>query len=280
MSVGEQLGQRPDEVKLQDLTVEVPEPKTKIEFDVEKEISEEDWEAMKGEYEKQCQDEDWWEAANQAMALKILFPERVEELDLDNKWPMMKRCHDGGRVNPAAASAVERNMCLSLKILFPERVTELKLADRWPRIKRAYEINNTYSQAIEFATSLKILFPGREAELELENIWLKMKDAYEREWHGSYTIGKVKAASFLRILFPKRVSELELENKWPLMREEYKRFCDADNWFNAIRRAAYMKILAAKEVKVTDQGLELVMPGEQEGFRQKAEPRPTRKELN
>ncbi|NQV13471.1 MAG: hypothetical protein HQ530_04200, partial [Parcubacteria group bacterium] len=71
MSIRGELGQQPDEMRLQDLTLEEPESKSKIEFDVEKEVSEEDWGKMRENYERYCQEGDWWEATCQAKYCKI-----------------------------------------------------------------------------------------------------------------------------------------------------------------------------------------------------------------
>ena len=83
----------------------------------------------------------------------------------------------------------------------------------------------------------------------------------------------------LKILFPERVEELGLEDKWAEMKKVYEWDCQRGNWLRTAIQAMHLRILAAKEVRITDQGLELVMQ-EPETFHRDIPPRPVRREFN
>ncbi len=90
MGIRKHFEKKPEsDLKLQDLSLEQEETK-ELKFDPETEISKTDWQAMKNELESDRQDNDWWAFAHQAMRLKILFPDKASELDLDSAWQGMK----------------------------------------------------------------------------------------------------------------------------------------------------------------------------------------------
>ncbi|NQV12908.1 MAG: hypothetical protein HQ530_01250, partial [Parcubacteria group bacterium] len=112
-----------------------------------------------------------------------------------------------------------------------------------------------------------------------EEDWGKMRENYERYCQeGDWWEATCQAMNF-KVLFPDKIAELNLESRWAQMKERYEQDCQGENWEYATYQAMNLKILAAKEVRITDQGLELVMP-EQENFKQPTPPRPERKELN
>ena len=125
-------------MSLEDLVVEKEESCQRLEFDVEKEVSGERWQNMKAYYEKKCQQENWFKAAEQAMHLKILFPDRVDELELESKWDRMKIKYEE-LCRMEEVWDVIMHQAMFLKILFPDRVKELELESIWDGMKVNYE---------------------------------------------------------------------------------------------------------------------------------------------
>ncbi len=147
------------DLKLQDLSLEQEEAKPELKFDPETEISETDWQEMKNSLESDRQNNSWWGFAEQAMRLKILFPDRTAELNLDSAWQGMKN-----RLEVFRRSYNWRNFAeqaRSFKILFPNRKAELDLNDSaWQGMKDDLESdrrNNNWGTFTEQAMRLKIL---------------------------------------------------------------------------------------------------------------------------
>ena len=146
-------------------------------------------------------------------------------------------------------------------------------------MKRNYEKKcreNAWWEATYMAMCLKILFPEKVGELELNKKWKKMLQKYRfydesnnNEWNLTYLGMRFK------ILFPEKVGELELDKKWEKMKKRYEDDCRRKSWWSALDLAASLKVLAAKQVKITDQGLELIME-DQEDFKDEVLERPER----
>mgnify|MGYP006865039859 CR=1 FL=1 len=267
----EQRDNQPEQpAKLADVVIEEPLKKAGgLEFDVETEVDDRKREGMLKDFEDDCEKNAWASAADRGMSLKILFPNRVTELGLEEKWEGMVDCYKSwcyeDNWNNVADQAVR------LKILFPDKVKELDLQDKWEDMKEWYEtrcIDGTLESSLIMAKNLKILFPERVGELELESKlkWGDIKARYyyhcrnKRKWSQAF----IKMAIGVKILFPERMVELGIENKWQQMKESYEDFCKLEEWKLATIQAMNLKILAAQEIKITDQGLELVMENEEE----------------
>ena len=180
----------PDQdLKLQDLSLE-QEESPELKFDPETEISKTDWQEMKGQLKSDRRNKNWQNFAYQAMSLKILFPDRVSELDLDDS---------------------------ALQGMKDALESDRQAIDWWDQAMR-----------------LKILFPDKTAELGLDSAWQGMKD-------------------------------------------QLVSYRQRNNWYGFADQAMSLNILAADEVKVTDQGLELIM--RKEDFKQTKKPRPERKDF-
>ncbi len=93
------------------------------------------------------------------MSLKILFPDKASELNLDSAWQGMKDQLESSRQdNDWGAFAYQ---AIHLKILFPNRKAELDLNDSaWQGMKQNLESNRRFNNWWHFANQamrLKIL---------------------------------------------------------------------------------------------------------------------------
>jgi len=92
MGVRESVAQLPEkEMRLQEMTIEA-DKKSELAFDPETEILDTDWEGMKNRLDEYRQNNRWEEFSWQAMEMKLLSPEKIAGLDVDEKtWQKMKQ---------------------------------------------------------------------------------------------------------------------------------------------------------------------------------------------
>lgn len=107
--------------------------------------------------------------------------------------------------------------------------------------------------------------------------WMEMKQAFETLKEGDWE-AVTDQAICLKIIFPNRVSELNLDEEASQGIKQKLKTERGRDWWNFSGIAMRLKILAAKEVRITDNGLELVMP-EKKGFQKEEKPRPERKKF-
>lgn len=67
------------------------------------------------------------------------------------------------------------------------------------------------------------------------------------------------------------------DTDWQGMLDQLEEYRKKNEWWKFANQAMCMKILAAEKVEITDQGLKLTMPGEQESFKQEKRPHPERR---
>jgi len=278
MGIKEHFKEHPDEdIKIHDFSVEAEEVE-KLKFDAESEISGEVWRKLKDSLER-CRENSWIGFDEKAFALKILFPDRASELGLnDDAWQGMNTKLEKERENNHL-NFVEQAM--RLKILFPERISELDLDSVQQIIEDELIIwrHSDREVVIILALSSKIIFPEKTLEFDFDDEdWREIKEKLEDYRDNEQWLLFAQQAMRLKILFPERISELGLDDKtWKIMKDLLKNYCKDKRWGSITNLAMYLKVLAADEVKVTDQGLELVM--RKQDFKQERKPRPERREF-
>ena len=211
-----------------------------LKFDVETEVGEERFEKIKRYFEENCEEGSWGFAISAAICLQILFPERINELHLEDRWAEMKE-------------GFGKNQDVN------------------------FFQDNTFT--LNTAKYFKKFIIGKEDGSGLEEDWESMVVQYERYCKkdldkDSEFWRAVSVAAQIKILFPDKVGELKLEDRWAEIKAEYEQNCKHDDWWFAADMAMNLKILAAHKVKITSKGLELVE--EEEGFSEEIEKRPVR----
>ncbi|NQV12912.1 MAG: hypothetical protein HQ530_01270 [Parcubacteria group bacterium] len=339
MGVREQLGRQPDdEMRLQDLTLETPEKKSKIEFDPEREISKETVSHIV-EYLSHLHDtRDWGRYFQLLRNSRIIFPDK-EEFNFDSDEEaleaagkfidrMAQQVADGsGRlleyeedirqsfstrldqiIKNVATKIALRNSCTgtrgNITNLFTRINNSEPIRENCTRVTE--EDNSSYGTYVgNFSDSLRIyICNGDSNEIsEIINdgsvVWeygmREMERYRNKDW---FEFARI-AANY-KIIYPKRAGESKVDKKdlagikeeLSLIENMQQHDWDRkykplgvqpnpfeDKWLEYTNLAANLKVLAAKEVKITEQGLELVMQ-KKETFQQETPPRPERKELN
>ena len=231
------------------------EGEPELEFDIEKEIGEGNWQKMKEDLEEyrkiiKIGNRGFVRAAAE---MKIIFPGRVSELGLDsNTWEDLKKGLSTAR-KKSAGSGFSNEYLYNMKILFPEKSTELGLNEiTWKTMKndldkarikreklekeRKERVN--WGSVLQGAKTLKILFPEHASELGLdEEAWEGMKTTIEfYKRHNKERVlnaneqaverGRLRGLTYwlseAKILFPEKADELMPdEDDWVGMKNEF-----------------------------------------------------------
>jgi len=255
-------------INIKNLAIEQPQRKEDY-FDAKKEVSNEDWDSMKKVleyYYESNHDSDFFEIAED---MKIIFPERESELNLDDvMWNEMAR----GLRNTGGYSIVRK-----ARVLFPERLKSVYSLDDgdWGEIKHwCLEFDELYSGNFEdFIKKVRFafyLFPERIMELDLENtMWDDAKKIIE-EYRTKDIEKFVYYLAQAKLIFPNKVKRSTVEPEiWSLGREKLQNHRLGNKWKSFAALAATMKILAAEQIQITDKGLEVLMPKSKKDFKTK-----------
>ena len=127
---------------------------------------------------------------------------------------------------------------------------------------------------------MKSLFPERIAELGLdEEAQQETKQQLDILCQGKNWWSISEQAVRTKTLWPEKTAELGLdEEAWQGMKRELEILRQKEEWEEFFKQVMEMKILAAKEVKITDRGIECVMPSK-ESFRESKPERPVRRKF-
>jgi len=270
------------DLKLRDITAETEEKEWKPGFDYEEEISDEDWEKIMKSLKALFPD-DYANYISCAARLKILFPDRADELGLndevwDEVWNKVTERMKATRdvvFKRSLFSAAYRDM----KALFPDRIDEVDFNDEDLEIAKRKDYNNGIYYLYELR-SYKMIFPNRFASYQIgEGVVQKAVEGIrltkeEKRWSDF-----VEEAALFRIVFPDQFDKIELDkNTWKHMRDELESSRDKE-WGRFIILAFNLAVLAAKKVEVTDQGLKIEKAIVKQDFKQEKKPRPIRKKF-
>lgn len=270
----------PERINIKDLTVEEPEKKieSSVVFNPERDITDKEWDTMKSEFFKEMEDagssRERVDCLGRAAELKMLFPERVDELNLDKEiWDRWDKAED-----EPMHSLHTPDTLVNMKILFPEKFQEIDLDDGYYKIKwddmkvklEKYqkEVVDEYAFANNFsdlARKMKIICPEKASELNLdEETAQKMIIHINDERSGNRWYNLLLNAANFKILFPERAGELKLDDDfWQKAKKLYKTDCQG---IEPAYFAACLKILAADRVDITKEGIEFTMQGERESL--------------
>lgn len=261
-----------EKIDVKKLALEEPEKKSELPFDPEKKITPDDWQNLKIYLEKFRNESRWAFFGSLAMEMKILFPERTEELKIDDEaWREMKKSLVRRTQTDDVAGATRE--IAALKVLFPERAPSMLKSlgpDKfWVPQKRRlkeYREHRLWDKFLAHAEKMKIIFPERTTKLNIDDAtWGNLKESLRTEATDRFA----KKAAFMRVLSPDRFADLKIDKplfeKSGVMLEEYRR---KNDWLSFLDQAAALKILSAEKVEVTYKGLEITMPKKEQEFKE------------
>lgn len=262
------------DLNLKNLSLEQEEEQGS-DFDIEKE-AEKYYEEMKNDLEE-CRRLNRWEAFLYiASDLKILFPDKINEFGFDQTaWQEVIRLTQGEGQN---TSRFLKFISLQ-KFLFPDYFKKNNLDEEeiWQKQKRKLDRvhQDNWTDFFHYNYDLKILFPNKN-----QNLVYNFDDTDKKEIEDIFkNIDNLKdliyETAYLKVVFPDfDLKKIGINKKfWNSVKKGLREVSP----FNKAMILSRCKILAAEEVRITDQGLELVMP-EKKQFKPEKLQRPERRE--
>jgi hypothetical protein len=240
-----------DELNIKDMVIRAPETSTLIHFVPERDITTFQWECGKIELASRSKPENRVNYGELASSMLILFPERREELQL---LPFEELKEDLGLPHTRGLSVDE------LRILYPENVTRELIRTYNGRSFGAYEhlIRNTtqfwkeksgyaiFEAFVAFPEKFETLKPNANKHIFSEAA------QYYNDLGDWYNFASLKLAMKLLGMDPEVTSD-----EWNGMKTGLEK---SSNQMRFMSLAAHMKMLAAKEIKMSPQGLQVIMP--------------------
>lgn len=275
----EQQPEKQDNIR--DIKIEAPKEKRGFEFDVHELVSEAEWEAMKEKLEEWRKGGDWYQFSSLISQMKIIFPERVADLRLNDGeiWPKAKKMLDEIPNRPNVAYCY---YFFFLKKLFPEQIQQISLDNTyWQRLKNAlaeWIKDEEWWAFLEDYQVAKSLFPKKVSDfIRDDNIWDQIVAKANLKRHQGQWEMFAKYASMLRLFNPRAYSNLKCaRSDWDAIKKYA--FASGQAKRDPVVRAdlvVAMKVLSSQKVEFTEHELKLTMD-EPEEFREEREPRPVR----
>ena len=217
--------------------------------------------------------------------LKLLSPDRFSEIEFDETRILQdlqkqidhpKGTHKQDKLFTSA---------LYIRIAFPNKTLEIGFGgENWDKLETLIQNSSVdhktgRNNLLKRFLAAKVLFPERFARLNIdEDIWQGLSLLLEDPLRKKDWILYDERAMKLRIIFPERIHAFELQKNWHLALGKLKQLRLNESWVGYLVLAYALKLLAAEEIKITDQGLEVIMQREKPEFKEETPPIPqTRK---
>lgn len=199
---------------------------------------------------------------NIAHSLKLLLPERIAEIELDeDKWILAEA--DIEEALEHGLSCPELNTICSLAFLYPEQRAALPLERAWTKAYTEIQEcrdSDLYTFALR-ASQLVQLFPERRGQLKLDES-IKEKMLAELELNRNINWDDyVCLAENIRVLFPECKDELHYNESILLKIKETKNLNDKAELIRFLGLLTAMAVISADGVCVTQYGVELINYG-------------------
>lgn len=254
-----------ERINVRRLSIEQPEIRKELLFDVERDIAEADWEKMFNQVAVARRINSWGGLSALASKLCLIDSEKLGRLDITDK--------ERQQIADALAADMKRG---NWGIVLAEGVGARALTGQTtPHFDAAYSeaakyVLNSYQDpqlelTAEKEVQLRLLFPNQTCNLRIDdNLWERLINRYKSNRDGIGPNDEYKAwgdAKFLRllkILDTGRVqSLLQTDVNWPRFKKALEAFRgkSGDSSNNFADHALSLKVLAADEVKITDEGL-------------------------
>ena len=244
-------------------SVEIPEVKERLPFDPERDLNRGDFACMVAAMETK-RESDPREFGELAVKVSQMFPNRIEELNLDNKtYEILRKKF----VEIDTAMSHKTSLLLSIKILYPEKYLASgpygKFRDlvinyfNQPHLRMDYLRNKSLLQ-------IKRLFPESADEIDFDKVFIE--ETQERLQNAERTTNKIDYLHRLRLIAPDVFNKIKISDQdWDVFRKVIQEYADSakeeSNQGEIFVNLAYMVfILSAKDVKLGKEGLEITRP--------------------
>jgi hypothetical protein len=277
-------GFNPDKINIHELAIEDPEKQAELPFDVERDITPEDWEGMENGLQKirnWDRDDKWGYFSHHAMCMKILDSNIDLGLDQDSRDGLIQHLRTWDSIDTNLKWSNLPGQAVCGKILYPDMDLGFD-ANSWQEMSKKLQVRRergSWDDFADYAMEIKILNPKMDIKLS-ENDWEGMENILEDFRRKGLWGSFADHAQAMKILNPN--VELNLDRAaWQGMRmaleksrEEGQKF----EWRGFSSLAFAMKIIAAEKVEITDEGLRLTMP-EKKSLQSETPPIPETKQF-
>ncbi len=248
-------------IDIKSLSLETPEKSQKLEFDPEKEFTNQEWQNTAEEFRnswKNRKPEDNVVVLSWGLpALKAFKPDLAEPLLTDevakSLFDELAKMAEGRHWVAFSERAV------FLKILFPDKVT-IGPDSKAMMKSAALEEQDTF-KAAQLGASLRILFPEEQFPKGLDQRWQEfaLKASTDLEQMNMYS--SVRYLANLKIMYRERFKDFGVSaSVWGSIVEKLHRTKHSNIYASYASAILDGAIVAAEDIRVTDEGLELVMP--------------------
>lgn len=239
-----------DKINIRGLVIEEP-LRGDGELAPEKLLTEEDWEDIKGSFEIPAIDSILFAASR----VKLFAPQRLSNFGIDGRLEEVK---EELKMNKESNTRIYLHLAASAKQLYGLS-TDNNEKEGLRRSTQDTTDISSFGRKLSFA----LLYPTEQVEsYTTEDDWRRLKDyiKYFKDMVGGnsgYWVANL--STIAKILFPDRFSEINL-TKGDLQRI-YQEAADDHRkalWFDFIMLSWSLKTLTADEIKLTDNGIELI----------------------
>lgn len=264
-------------------------PRDTLPFDPEVDITEKDWETIIEKYEEnkkeiaagQIEHTLFISTAFYAAAVTVLSPRRIPQLGVEpTPNQIMKKVltnshddlFDGWRIYPYVPGIIKIGLGKTTKHWIFAQDNWLEMLHNQHRLK-----NEAWQEAwVRQTLSMAILAPSKINELGVddkgwEEYLVKM---WAQNQNRSDDSNIISIAAF-KLFHPQKAGQYEIDQEtWQKLRQRLQEFRQSEFWSHFCELSICLAILAAKEAKITDNGIELVMPDRKEPFKSDIPPIP------
>ncbi len=247
-----------DGINIKDLVITEPVKKPGLPFEPDRDIAPDTWKEWVEGFDRDVREFSDTDFYTTAAFMTILFPDRKSDLNLPSYEYTIENL--GGMLDTHLAD---------VKILYPEEFTDSELGEPLQLEELKTRVANT-----GFALNIWgafILYPDKWSEIQaipgISETWRGKANLSKTggNWY-EFSVNKVAQ----KLLDPERT--MISPDEWKGMLDFLQASEDGD--YNASELAARMKILAAKEVKMTNKGLKVIMPGSENQLLDETQPVP------
>lgn len=252
----------PERINIKDLIIEEPEEKSEPYFDVEKDVTAEDWRMMRKELYKEQKLGNWARFLSVVKYMKILNPNYNISIGYDIKEGIREELEIHKQRSEWAAIT---EMAMDMKMLDPTFSLNLDEFTLERMQKDAFkEHNKLWTDYVDQLVALKVFDQKLEVHLGtegLEKMDLSLNVAKAKEkWEEFAELAA--AEKVLNLSLNVEVGQIEWQNMKNILESYREKHKEKGEYYEKAfaMLASRMKILAAQEVKVRENGLEIKMP--------------------
>ncbi len=277
-------------INIKDLVLEQSTRRSDIPFDPQRDISEQDWKTIIdrriGEYSDDLRNSGFRAGAGNGdmeffRAVAFLAPDKIKPLITDDVWNKMKNFKENETLGASAS------ILATMRLVDPERfASEPKLDDReWLMIRNSYLTHPAAAveNRINIASKAKIIDPDKTEDYILRPPiqWDDVQDAIDKRISAGSWFMVAKLLADIKILDPERAKNFHIsEETWNSMKKDldrYRNTSDKNKDISFAQLSSFMTIISAQEIRITDKGVEVVMPKSQNNFGRPNESIPQRR---